>query len=194
MCIFGVTTYSETKSFKTVQAKFRSKFNFDNYPQKSQIYPWIHNFQDTGTLKSLNKKTEIPNLAEYWQQDILTMRSPKKSPRRRSQELSLSHASLQRILNKDLQLYPYRIQIKHKLTPTDMEFLVSVTSHYPIYELHLFWDNLYAFHFSSVPLSVIKTDDLSFRIDYWQKKVFIYIYIRSPMGVEHSGEGIVGRP
>ena len=36
--IFCVTTYLETKSFKTVQAKFRRKFNFNNYPQKSPIY------------------------------------------------------------------------------------------------------------------------------------------------------------
>ena len=33
-----VTTYLETKSFKTVQAKFRRKFNFNTYPQKCQIY------------------------------------------------------------------------------------------------------------------------------------------------------------
>ena len=42
-------------------------------------------------------------------------RSPKKSLRRRSQELDLSRASF--------HLYPYRIQIKHKLTPADLEFL-----------------------------------------------------------------------
>ena len=41
----------------------------------------------------------------------------KKSLRRRSQELGLSRASLQRILKKDIQLYPYTIQINHKLTP-----------------------------------------------------------------------------
>ena len=45
--------------------------------------------------------------------------SPKQSIRRRSQELEISHASVQRILNVDLHLYPYRIQIKHKLTPGD---------------------------------------------------------------------------
>ena len=32
--IFYVFTYFETKSFKTVQAKSRRKFNFNNYPQK----------------------------------------------------------------------------------------------------------------------------------------------------------------
>ena len=59
----------------------------------------------------------------------------KKTLRRRSQELRLSRASLQRILKKDLQLYLYRIQNKHKLTPNDMEFLVSVINQC---HLHLF--------------------------------------------------------
>ena len=35
--IFYITTYLKTKSFKTVQAKLCRKFNFNNYPQKSQI-------------------------------------------------------------------------------------------------------------------------------------------------------------
>ena len=67
--------------------------------------------------------------------------SAEKSLRRRPQELGLSRASLQIILKKDLQLYPYRIQIKHKLSPVHMEFLVSVMNHYHS-ELHLFWDTL----------------------------------------------------
>ena len=35
--IFCVTTYLETKSFKTEQPKFHRRFNFNNYSQKSQI-------------------------------------------------------------------------------------------------------------------------------------------------------------
>ena len=58
--IFCVTTYLETKSFKTVQAKYRRKFNFNNYPQKSQIYRWTHKFQATGSVNNLNKKSATP--------------------------------------------------------------------------------------------------------------------------------------
>ena len=47
-------------------------------------------------------------------------RSPKKSLRRCSQELGLSCSSVHRILKNDLQLYPYRIQIKQTLTQNDM--------------------------------------------------------------------------
>ena len=55
-----LTTYLVTKSFKTVQVKFRTKFNCNNHPQKSQIYRWTHKFQVTGSLNNLNKKAENP--------------------------------------------------------------------------------------------------------------------------------------
>ncbi|XP_068227956.1 uncharacterized protein [Palaemon carinicauda] len=48
------------------------------------------------------------------------VRSPSKSVRQRSQELGINRESVRRILNADLHLYPYRIQIKAKLTPEDM--------------------------------------------------------------------------
>uniref|UniRef100_UPI00358E2E41 uncharacterized protein n=1 Tax=Myxine glutinosa TaxID=7769 RepID=UPI00358E2E41 len=127
--LFCVTTYLETKSFKTVQAKFRRKFNFNNYPQKNQVYRWAHTFQATGSVNNLNKKAETPSsgrkLTARSPDNVNAVRpsvgrSPKRSIRRRSQEQGLSRASVQRILIKDLQLYPYKIQIKHKLTPADM--------------------------------------------------------------------------
>jgi len=49
-----------------------------------------------------------------------TVHSPSKSVRRRSQELGINRESVQRILIADLHMYPYRIQIKQKLTPDDM--------------------------------------------------------------------------
>ena len=65
-------------------------------------------------------------------------RSLKNSLLRLCYELGLSPASLQKILKKDHQLYPCRIQIKNKLTTADMEFLVSVENLYHITRLHLF--------------------------------------------------------
>ena len=51
--IFCVTTNLETKLFKTVLAKYLKKFNFNNYPEKSQIYHWVHKFQATGSVNNL---------------------------------------------------------------------------------------------------------------------------------------------
>ena len=58
--IFCVTTYLESKSFKIAQAKSHRKFNFHNYPQKSQIYHWVHKFQATGSVNNHNKNAENP--------------------------------------------------------------------------------------------------------------------------------------
>ena len=99
--IFWVTTYSGTNSFKTVQAKFRKKFNFNKHPQKSQIYRCLHKFQTTGSVNNLNKKAENPRsdrkLTARCPDDVDVVRdsvrrNPKKSLQRRSQELGLSCA------------------------------------------------------------------------------------------------------
>ena len=52
--IFSFTTYLEIK-FKIMEAKFCGKFNFNNYPQKSRIYRWLHKFHATGSVSNLNK-------------------------------------------------------------------------------------------------------------------------------------------
>ena len=53
-----LTTYVETKSFKTVSGKFRRKFNFNSYPLKSQIYCWVLKFQSNGSVDNLYQKAE----------------------------------------------------------------------------------------------------------------------------------------
>ena len=48
------------------------------------------------------------------------VRSPSKCVHGRSQELGINREIVRRILIADLNLYPFRIQIKQKLTPDDM--------------------------------------------------------------------------
>ena len=96
-----VTTYLKTKSLKTVQAKFHRKFNFNNYPQKSQIYHWIHKFQATVSVNNLKKKAEnsisdrklmakCPDNMDVVRDSV--WRNLKKSLQKHSQELSHLHA------------------------------------------------------------------------------------------------------
>ena len=123
-----MTLYLESKSYKTVLAKFRRKFSFNTFPTTSVIHQWISKFKATATVLSINKKAAAPTSGRKMTartpgniEAVRTSvsRSPKKSIRRRSQELRISYASVQRILNVDLCLCPYSIQIKHKLTPGD---------------------------------------------------------------------------
>ena len=95
-----VITYLEIKSFKTVQAKFRRKFNFNNYLRKSQIYCRAHKFQAIGSVDSLSKKEENPRSGRKFNSKCpdnvdavrdSVGRRPKKYLRRRPQEFGLSH-------------------------------------------------------------------------------------------------------
>jgi len=54
-------TNIQTKSYKTVQTRFRRNFNFNNYPGKSQIFLWYRNFQSYGTVNKRSKKSEMPS-------------------------------------------------------------------------------------------------------------------------------------
>ena len=48
-------------------------------------------------------------------------RSPKKSLRKRNQELGINIGSLRARLKKDVNLYPYKIQIKQVITDEEMK-------------------------------------------------------------------------
>ena len=56
-----VTLYLETKSLKTVQAKYCKRFDFSNFPHKFQITCCVKKFKDTGTLIKSTKKEVINN-------------------------------------------------------------------------------------------------------------------------------------
>ena len=50
-----------------------------------------------------------------------TVRSPRKSLRRHSSEVGLTKSTVQRIMKQDLNLYPYKLEIKQTLTDKDKE-------------------------------------------------------------------------
>ena len=108
------------------------------------IYIYIKSNLSLGTqISSKGRKFQIwKKLTARCPDNVDVMRdSVRKIPSDKAPENLVFHE--QRILKKVLQLYPYRIQIKHKLTPANMEFLVSVINHYHNNGMHLFWDNLY---------------------------------------------------
>ena len=126
---FRVTLYLETKSLKTVQVRYRRRFDFNNFPHKFQITRWVKKFKDTGTLIKSTKKgqkwTSDRKLRARSLENVDAVRdsverNPKKSLRRHSKKLGLSRLSVHRILKNDLQLYPYRLQIKQTLTQNNM--------------------------------------------------------------------------
>ena len=133
---FCVEAYFETKSIVAVQAQFRRRYQCRQCPRHKRIYEWIKKFRTHGTILNLNAKgnrethSGRPKTSRT-QENIAAardsvVRSPSKSLRRRSQELGIDRESVRRILITDLHLYPYQIQIKHKLTPDDMRKRVTM--------------------------------------------------------------------
>ena len=64
--VLCVTSYLETKSFSTVQAKFRKNIIFNNYPQKSDFFSWVRKFQAPGSVNNLKKKAHNPRFCRKW--------------------------------------------------------------------------------------------------------------------------------
>ena len=116
---YCVEAYFKTGSLKATATAFRKTFQRRNSPAKSQIWRWVAKFRSSASIQNEKHLHRLPivrtqeNIAKV-QESV--ERSPKKSIRRRSQQMGFSRESLRRMLNKDLGLYPYRIQVKQQLT------------------------------------------------------------------------------
>lgn len=131
-----VEWYFELKSIVAVRARFRQRYRCRDSPRHKCIYAWVKKFRAHGTISNLNAKGNrathsgrpktVRTPANIAAVRDSVVRSPRKSIRRRSQELGLKKESVRKILIKDLHLYPYRIQIKHKLTDDDMRKRVTM--------------------------------------------------------------------
>jgi len=130
--IFIVEAYFRQNSMiHESQLQFKERFGCREFPVHSMIYRLVNKFRTHGTAHNHNRE----DTNRQWHSgrpkssrtphDVAAVRdsvvhSPSKSVRRRSQELGINRESVRRILIADLHMYPYRIQIKQKLTPDDM--------------------------------------------------------------------------
>ena len=124
---FCVEAYISTKSFAHARRLLVKKLGWDHRktsraPSNATINSWVAKFRDgrlcrrrpgSGRPRSLRSEAMVKKVAESVQ------KSPERSLRHRAQSLGLKKSSLNSILKKDLNLRPYRIQIRHKLSPED---------------------------------------------------------------------------
>ena len=136
--IFIVEAYFRKKSILAAQLQFKERFGCREFPVHSMIYRWVNKFRTHGTVHNLNRKDTNrqshsgPPKSSRTPHNVAAVRdsvvhSPSKSVRRRSQELGMNRESVQRILIADLHIYPYKIQIRQKLTPDDMRIVSTPT-------------------------------------------------------------------
>jgi len=129
--IFIVEAYFRQKSIHAAQLQFKERFGCREFPVHSMNYRWVNKFITDGTVHNLNrrdtnrqshsgrpKSSRTPHNVAAVRDSVV--HSPSKSVRLRSQEIGINRESVRRILIADLNMYPYRIQIKQKLTSDDM--------------------------------------------------------------------------
>ena len=95
-------------------------------PQQKFIQYTVQKFMTKGTVLARRKEKAGAPITARSPANVDRVRasvqqSPKKSLRRRSQELGISVTGLQRMLRKDLNNFPYKISTCQKLTDTDKQ-------------------------------------------------------------------------
>lgn len=124
-----VQLWYETKSYVMVRRRFCREFSIRSHysPKNNIIHRFVNHFETKGTVHNTHKgNSGRPAAVTRNQANIDAVResslnSPKKSHRRRSQELGLSASSVFRIMKRELKLYPYIITVHHKLKAEDMQ-------------------------------------------------------------------------
>ena len=113
---------NETGSPTKVIRKYHSKYGRNaNAPSRSQIRSWFNAFKDTGCVNSTltgGRKLRVNNDVVDTLKDLYEG-TPTLSLRHAAQHVTVSKSSVQRVLKKTLNFYPYKIQVVHALKPAD---------------------------------------------------------------------------
>jgi hypothetical protein len=116
----GEWSYSTPRVFEEFQQKFPD-FQGTNQQLAQKVYKCVNMFLETGSVlrkKGSGQPTKrtAQNIEEVKQK---IAESPNKSIRRLAQETNLSFGTVQLILKKDLQFFPYRVSVVHEIKPLD---------------------------------------------------------------------------
>ena len=84
----------------------------------------MRRFEEQGSVAELSRTGRPPSART--EENIERVRAsteeePEISTRRRPEELSLHRTSLRRILRRDLNMFPYKIQLAQELKPLDYQ-------------------------------------------------------------------------
>ncbi len=114
--------YLNNKSIILVQRKFKKEFNCRTAPCFNMISNLIKKFEETGSaLDDLSGNVGRPatpiTLENIEKVRKIMEKSPNKSTRKGAPLASISNSSFWRILRTEPNLFPYKIQIKQRLSP-----------------------------------------------------------------------------
>lgn len=115
--------FENGRSIIGTQRSYMRHFNVRHPPTKPTIINLVKRFREHGSVldksrpgrgRSVRTAENTENVRRSIEDD------PTTSTRRRSQELAISRRSLQRI-QKDLKMYPYKVQLVQSLQPLDLQ-------------------------------------------------------------------------
>ena len=119
-----VELFLHYRTLVKTQREFCKLFPKRKAPQGRTITKLVKKFQSTGSVVD-RARTGRPKAARSAANIELVRRavlqSPETSTRRRNLQLGLSRTTLRRVLNDDLNLFPYKIQIKQQLNDGDKQ-------------------------------------------------------------------------
>ena len=120
-----VEWWFETKCYTAVRRRYAREFivRYVRAPQQNFIQYTFQKYMTKGIVLDCRKEKAGAPITARSPANVDRVRtsvqqSPKKSLRHRSQELGISVTSLQQMLRKDLNNFPYKIFTCHKLTDT----------------------------------------------------------------------------
>ncbi|RVE40725.1 hypothetical protein evm_014626 [Chilo suppressalis] len=123
--------YENSRSYVVVRRLFCSEYGVRQIreaPSANLIKIWIKRFEETGSTfkphaKGRPRTSRTEDNIESVKQSVREY--PQMSTRKRSSVLNISRRSLQRILNLDLKLHPYKLQLTQELK--DSDFIARLT-------------------------------------------------------------------
>ena len=121
-----VKFYWSSQSIVTTQRQFRAHFKTKFTPCGKTILRLQEKFLRDGTVLNQHKGNSGRPNSKRTPETISKVKSvickdPKKSVRKVAQEVGTSHSTVRRILRKDLELFPYKMSVHHKLSDIDKQ-------------------------------------------------------------------------
>jgi len=123
ICTAAVELLIRTEPVTATQCGFRQQFQRRDAPSRSTLLLWESKCRQERSVKDSKPQgrpfsSTAPDIVERVRDAML--RSPRRSTRWPAHALRLKGRSVSRILHKDLNYHPYKIQISQKLSQRDM--------------------------------------------------------------------------
>ena len=112
------------RAVRATRRKFRSKYGIKSLPSETSIRRWYNTFKNSGYVLSNEKQQRkkayqedevIDTLAQLYKDNPMT------SIRNAAQHVPVGKTTVNKIVKKYLNLYPYKIQMVQALQPPDYE-------------------------------------------------------------------------